>query len=197
MSSTPSPSIAYRLMGQALVLACCLTCVALTGAAKAHPVKTPVARKVVAHRVVAKAEPKTDNLQSGQELLHDATPAIEEQATIASATIPGLDHKAHTKTIWMVVTAYCGCKKCCGPHAQGLTASGRSISYNEGHFVAADARLFKFGAKLQIPGYANGQIIEVIDRGGAIKGYHLDVFFPTHEEARQWGKRWIPVTVVE
>lgn len=192
MNGSPTRSMLSLLTRNAFVLGCCLSCAALVGAAKARP-----ARAHVTHAAVAKAEPKAVKVEAIGELLHDAMPALDNEALLASATIPGLEEKTHSKTIWMVVTAYCSCKKCCGPHAQGLTASGRSIAYNGGQFVAADAKLFKFGAKLQIPGYADGQTVEVIDRGGAIKGYHLDVFFPTHEEARQWGKRWIPVTVVE
>ena len=97
----------------------------------------------------------------------------------------------------MEVTAYCACKKCCGPRAQGLTASGRRIEYNGGRFVAADTRLLKFNTKLLVPGYAAAQPVEVIDRGGAIKGNKLDVFFNTHEEARKWGRQWLLVTVFD
>jgi len=97
----------------------------------------------------------------------------------------------------MEVTAYCGCKKCCGPGACGNTASGRSIAYNGGLFVAADTDLLPFGTQLKIPGYAGDQPVEVIDRGSAIKGHHIDVFFASHEEAKAWGRRWMAVTIVE
>jgi 3D (Asp-Asp-Asp) domain-containing protein len=95
----------------------------------------------------------------------------------------------------MEVTAYCPCTKCCGENAQGITASGHDVSYNNSRFVAADNGL-PFGTKLVIPGYAGGAV-EVIDRGGAIKGHKLDVFFPTHEEALQWGRQFVEVTVLE
>jgi 3D (Asp-Asp-Asp) domain-containing protein len=117
---------------------------------------------------------------SPAELLHDDTP---------SAPVPHV--------IWMEVTAYCPCTKCCGPNAHGVTASGRDVSYNGGVFVAADTDQFAFGTKLSIPGYHDGQAVEVIDRGSAIKGDHLDVFFPTHEQALQWGRQRLAVTVVQ
>ena len=101
------------------------------------------------------------------------------------------------RKILMEVTAYCPCPRCCGPRAQGITASGRRVSYNGGKFVAADTRLLKFNTKLRIPGYANNTPVEVIDRGGAIKGQKLDVYFPTHQEARKWGRQKLWVTVVE
>jgi 3D (Asp-Asp-Asp) domain-containing protein len=96
----------------------------------------------------------------------------------------------------MEVTAYCPCQKCCGENAEGITASGHDVSYNQGRFVAADTDVLPFGTKLIIPGYT-GKPVEVIDRGGAIKGNKLDLFYPTHEEALQWGRQWVDVVVVE
>jgi 3D (Asp-Asp-Asp) domain-containing protein len=101
------------------------------------------------------------------------------------------------RTMLMEVTAYCACKKCCGPRAQGITASGKRVNFNGGRFVAADPKVLKFHTKLLIPGYANGQPVQVIDKGGAIKGNKLDVFFASHEVARQWGRQKLTVTVIE
>ena len=97
----------------------------------------------------------------------------------------------------MQVTAYCPCTKCCGPQAQGLTASGKRVSHDHGRFVAADTDVLPFGTKLKIPGYHNARPVEVIDRGGAIKGNKLDVYFPTHDEALEWGRQRLAVTVGE
>ena len=102
-----------------------------------------------------------------------------------------------TRVIEMEVTAYCPCKKCCGPKAQGITASGRHVSHNDGRFVAADTRILPFHTKLVIPGYAAGEPVPVLDRGGAIKGKKLDVFFDSHQTALQWGRRKVQVTVIE
>ena len=104
---------------------------------------------------------------------------------------------ARTRTVRMEVTAYCPCTKCCGPNAQGITASGLPVSHNGGRFVAADTSLLPFRTKLLIPGYhAAAGPVEVIDRGGAIKGKRLDVYYPTHAEALEWGRQWVNVTVV-
>jgi 3D (Asp-Asp-Asp) domain-containing protein len=100
------------------------------------------------------------------------------------------------KTIEMEVTAYCPCTKCCGPKAQGITASGKNVHYNDGQFVAADKK-FAFGTKLIIPGYAGSKTVEVTDRGGAIKGNKLDVYFHSHAEALKWGRQKLTVTVIE
>ena len=122
------------------------------------------------------------------ELLHDARDA----AVPAVAVIGPRIH-----TLRMEVTAYCPCTKCCGENAQGITASGRDVSYNNSRFVAADTSVLPFHTKLQIPGYASGRAVPVLDRGGAIKGNKLDVFFPTHAEALRWGRQTIPVTVLD
>jgi 3D (Asp-Asp-Asp) domain-containing protein len=101
------------------------------------------------------------------------------------------------RVIRMEVTAYCPCTLCCGPNAQGLTACGKPVTHNHGRFVAADAAVFNFGTSLSVPGYYGGQDVKVLDRGGAIKGNKLDVFFPTHARAKQWGRQHLDVTVVE
>jgi 3D (Asp-Asp-Asp) domain-containing protein len=140
--------------------------------------------------VVSLVETKNE---SSTELLRDAEPQLAK-ATIAKpqAAIPAVTAK---RVILMEVTAYCPCTKCCGPEAQGLTASGKPVSYNDGLFVAADTKKLPFGTKLSIPGYGDGRAVEVIDRGGAIKGDKLDVFFPSHDEALQWGRQKVAVTV--
>ena len=97
------------------------------------------------------------------------------------------------QTVQMRVTAYCPCSKCCGSYSDGITASGHKISQGD-RFVAADRR-YPFGTEMIIPGYKNTQIVEVLDRGGAIRGNRLDVFFNSHQEALEWGVRYLDVEI--
>jgi len=101
------------------------------------------------------------------------------------------------RTIRMLVTAYSPDERSCGIHADGITASGKSVWTNGMKLVAADTRLLPFGTVIAVPGYNGGQPVQVLDRGGKIKGHRLDVLYPTHEIARQWGKRYLDVTVYE
>jgi 3D (Asp-Asp-Asp) domain-containing protein len=101
------------------------------------------------------------------------------------------------KTIAMTVTAYSPDAQSCGDSADGLTATMHSVETNAGHLVAADPTLLAYGSMLSIEGYASGEIVPVLDCGGAIKGTHIDLLFPTHEQARQWGVKKITVTVWE
>lgn len=101
------------------------------------------------------------------------------------------------KVMWMTVTAYSPDHRSCGDWADGVTASGKTVYANAGELVAADTRLLPFGSLLTVPGYADDQIVPVLDRGGAIKGERLDVLYPTHRIARRWGVQKLPVTVWE
>ena len=88
------------------------------------------------------------------------------------------------------VTAYCPCSKCCGRFADGITASGHIL--REGDKIVAAPIEIPFNTILNIPEYG---IALVLDRGGAIKGNRLDVFFSTHEEALEWGVKTLKVKI--
>jgi len=89
------------------------------------------------------------------------------------------------------VTAYCPCEKCCGEFADGITASGVNLNGFLGLCIAAPPEI-PFGTIMEIPGYG---IAAVADRGGKIKGNRLDVYFPTHQEALNWGVQELKVRI--
>jgi 3D (Asp-Asp-Asp) domain-containing protein len=97
----------------------------------------------------------------------------------------------------MLVTAYSPDAASCGESADGITASGYSVWTNGMKLVAADTSVLPFGSLISVPGYDAGNIVPVLDRGGAIKGNRLDVLYPTHEQATQWGAQRLEITVWE
>ena len=101
------------------------------------------------------------------------------------------------RTIWMKVTAYSPDARSCGAFADGKTSTLHSVYTNAMRLVAADPKVLPEGSIISVPGYADGEVVPVLDRGGAIKGARLDVLMPTHSIARKWGVREIPVTVYE
>lgn len=110
------------------------------------------------------------------------------------------------RTIEMIVTAYSPDDRSCGIFADGQTATLHSVWTNGFKLVAADPKVLPYGTMLTIPGYAlvdqqnedaGEYIVPVLDCGGAIKGNRLDLLFPTHDMALQWGRRTIEVTVWE
>jgi 3D (Asp-Asp-Asp) domain-containing protein len=105
---------------------------------------------------------------------------------------------APARTFEANVSGYCLCEKCCGRWAKVYprrTASGRIIKPGD-KFVAAP-RNIPFGTLVAIPGYNNGVAVPVLDRGGAIRGDKLDLFFDSHQAALEYGRRKIIVKIVE
>jgi 3D (Asp-Asp-Asp) domain-containing protein len=215
-STIPSPAPIVALLQRTAAQALALTLVIVSLGATTAAFKP--AASVVEPRVTTQAISPV----AARELLHDAAVALQPESAERARTTrddhaasaspaagqvlktlarfmprPAIANAPRVRTIEMEVTAYCPCAKCCGSHAQGITASGKPVTYNGGLFVAAD-RVHKFGTKLIVPGYAGGAPVEVIDRGGAIKGNKLDVYFPTHAEALKWGRqKKVSVTVFE
>ncbi|MHC4268408.1 MAG: 3D domain-containing protein [Planctomycetota bacterium] len=93
-------------------------------------------------------------------------------------------------------TAYCSCKRCCDKDPSdkwyGITASGKRAKWGT---IAVDRKVIKLGSKLRIDGFPD-TIFRAEDVGGAIKGNHIDVWFPSHKEALQFGVQDIVVQVV-
>lgn len=107
-------------------------------------------------------------------------------------------------------TGYCNCPTCCswawswhgfgnpvftsgrlkGRRKEvGVTASGGQARIGT---VAADTSVLPIGTLLFIQDFGWGR---VEDRGGAIRGDRLDLWFDDHGKARRWGRRKVPVKV--
>lgn len=101
--------------------------------------------------------------------------------------------KSHGKSLGkFVITAYCTCRVCCGVYSGGnRTASGTVPTSNR--TIAVDTSVIPFRTKVVI----NGQVYVAEDRGGAIKGKRIDMFFMTHKEALRWGRRTMEVYMAD
>ncbi len=87
----------------------------------------------------------------------------------------------------VLATAYCPCSKCCGKHANGVTAIGNN-AYTKG--VAVDRSIIPLKSTVKIPGYG---IVTADDVGGAIKRNRIDVRFNSHKKALKWGRQTLVV----
>jgi len=142
----------------------------------------------------AKAVETNDTAQVIQdEAQNDTREQIADSSSAAEPIAESIEPQGEWETVRMRVTAYCPCPKCCGEYSDGITACGHKIRPGD-VFVAADRR-FAFHTEMVIEGYGNSQPVKVLDRGGAIKGNKLDVFFMTHQEALEWGVHHIDVKV--
>jgi 3D (Asp-Asp-Asp) domain-containing protein len=96
------------------------------------------------------------------------------------------EYHSHTVSLGTYkITAYCGCAKCCGK-TDGITASGTHVT--AGRTIAAPKEI-PFGTQIII----NGHTYTVEDRGGAIKGNRIDIYFDTHEEALKFGVQYVEI----
>jgi 3D (Asp-Asp-Asp) domain-containing protein len=101
------------------------------------------------------------------------------------------------RVLLMRVTAYSPDHRSCGEFADGQTATLHSVWTNGMRLVAADPKVLPYGTMLTVPGYADDEIVPVLDCGGAIRGARLDLLYPTHERARQWGVQDLRVVIWE
>lgn len=93
-----------------------------------------------------------------------------------------------------MTTGYDACVECCG-NTLGITASGIHVHYNEDGETtcAVDTRVIPFGTRLLI----NGRIYVAEDRGSAVIGNHVDLYFPTHQEAADYATQYVEVFIIE
>ncbi|MDP7979286.1 3D domain-containing protein [Bacillus multifaciens] len=77
----------------------------------------------------------------------------------------------------------------------GITYSGVKVKRDIYSTIAADLRVFPIGTILFVPGYGYGV---VADKGGAIQGDRLDLYYETVRDVyNQWGKKKVNVYVVK
>jgi 3D (Asp-Asp-Asp) domain-containing protein len=58
--------------------------------------------------------------------------------------------------------------------------------------VAVDPSVIPLGTHMTVPGY--GEAVAA-DTGSAIKGAIIDLWFPTVEQARAWGRRSVTISL--
>ncbi|MFC3041407.1 3D domain-containing protein [Virgibacillus xinjiangensis] len=77
----------------------------------------------------------------------------------------------------------------------GITYSGVEVRRDLYSTIAADLDVYPLGTILYIPDYGYGV---VADKGSAITGNKIDLYYPTVEDVyNQWGKQELDVYIVE
>ena len=98
------------------------------------------------------------------------------------------------------LTAYCGCRKCCGKYADNrpVDESGEvivtcsiGVRLYAGVSIAVDPRVIPYHTRVVI----NGHTYTAHDTGGNIKGNRIDVYFDDHDEAWDFGTQYAEVFV--
>lgn len=117
-------------------------------------------------------------------------PSVRKEVKVKTAHTARANQKGRTVT--MEVTAYTSAQ---GTGEGLITASGSHVS--PGRTIAASPE-FPFGTKMRI----NGHVYTVEDRGGAVKRsssglYRVDIYMTSIDQARQWGRRTLQVTILD
>ncbi|MEH7179199.1 LysM peptidoglycan-binding and 3D domain-containing protein [Neobacillus vireti] len=123
----------------------------------------------------------------------ESTPAAEAPA-VAPAPIesaPAVEAAApESKEIIVEATAYtASCEGC-----SGITATGINLIENPNQkVISVDPSVIPLGSKVYVEGY--GEAIAG-DTGGAIKGNKIDVFIPSKQDAINFGRKQLKVTIL-
>lgn len=135
-------------------------------------------------------EENNNNREAAKE---EETPVATEPA-VKSA--PQKEEKSSTKneantSIKVEATAYTA--KCDG--CSGITATGVNLLDNPNmKVIAVDPSVIPLGTRVHVEGY--GEAVAA-DTGGAIKGNKIDIHVPTKQEAYNWGRKTVEVTILD
>ncbi|WP_088041867.1 3D domain-containing protein [Bacillus sp. EAC] len=126
--------------------------------------------------------------------------AINEKTMLTIAkNIEKNTNWSNFKKVTVTATGYTAGKESTGKspndHSYGITYSGVEVKRDVFSTIAADLTIFPIGTILFIPGYGYGV---VADKGAAVKGHHLDLYFHTVGDVfEHWGKKKLNVYIVK
>lgn len=122
-----------------------------------------------------------------------STEDVNESATVSEENTEGNVHDQVLNGLQSLgvfrTTGYCPCYQC--SEGWGRSTSTGAIA-KSGHTIAVDPRVIPYGTRLMI----NGVVYTAEDRGGGVKGNHIDIFFDNHAQTRQHGSRNLEVFLV-
>lgn len=127
---------------------------------------------------------EADETQTKEEAAEEA---FSEEASFENTD---LNNHIELQSLGMFrTTAYCPCHRCSEGWGRA-TSTGATAQAN--HTIAVDPRVIPYGTRLMI----DGIIYTAEDRGGGVKGRHIDIFFDEHTQTRQHGSRQQEVFLV-
>lgn len=147
----------------------------------------PMVSKVKADQEVFPAELMTVDIQD-IEILDELILTIQDNSAISNTSH---FHPENVKTIYVIVTAYSSTPMETDD-TPFITALGTTV--RDG-IVAAN--FLPFGTKITISKLFGNKVFIVEDRMSPTKGYHIDVWFPSRQEALEFGAHLTYIEIVE
>ncbi|MEH7399419.1 LysM peptidoglycan-binding domain-containing protein [Gottfriedia acidiceleris] len=120
----------------------------------------------------------------------ESVPAAKESAPTTKESESKTNDSAGLKVITMEASAYtASCKGC-----TGITATGINLKENPNtKVISVDPSVIPLGSKVNVEGYG---VAIAGDTGGAIKGNRIDVFIPNKQDAINFGRKQVKVTIL-
>ncbi|MFE0504219.1 ubiquitin-like domain-containing protein [Peribacillus butanolivorans] len=136
-----------------------------------------IKRKLLSEKVVNKKQDKVITV---------GTKTTVAQASRGASNV----NSTSGKEIYVSSTAYtASCKGC-----SGVTSTGVNLKSNpDAKIIAVDPSVIPMGSKVYVEGY--GYAVAA-DKGGAIKGNRIDVFFSSKNDAYRWGVKKVKIRVL-
>lgn len=136
-----------------------------------------VKRKLLSEKVVNKKQDKVITV---------GTKTTVAQASRGASNV----NSTSGKEIYVSSTAYtASCKGC-----SGVTSTGVDLKSNpDAKIIAVDPSVIPMGSKVYVEGY--GYAVAA-DKGGAIRGNRIDVFFSSKNDAYRWGVKKVKIRVL-
>ncbi|OPY58664.1 MAG: Cell wall-binding protein YocH precursor [Pelotomaculum sp. PtaU1.Bin035] len=133
-------------------------------------------------QVVLKDGKEVNRQLAGREVVE---PAVDKLVVIGSGLVVsrGGENIRYSRALDMLASAY--------SYTGNNTASGVAPHYG---VAAVDTSLIPMGSRLYVDGYGYAT---ALDRGSAIKGNRIDLFFGSNGEAMSWGLRRVKVYILD
>ncbi|WHY61662.1 LysM peptidoglycan-binding and 3D domain-containing protein [Cytobacillus firmus] len=137
---------------------------------------------------------KSDFIKPGLELIIYKNESVKKEAsnpkTVVKAANTNEPAAKEGKVLTVTATAYtASCEGCIG-----ITKTGVNLIDNpDEKVIAVDPDVIPLGSKVFVEGYGYATAEDI---GGGIYGHEIDVFIPGEQDALQWGRKDVKVTIL-
>ncbi|KAF0825291.1 LysM peptidoglycan-binding domain-containing protein [Cytobacillus firmus] len=137
---------------------------------------------------------KSDFIKPGLELIIYKNKSVKKEAsnpkTVVKAANTNDPAAKEGKVLTVTATAYtASCEGCIG-----ITKTGVNLTDNpDEKVIAVDPGVIPLGSKVFVEGYGYATAEDI---GGGINGHEIDVFIPGEQDALQWGRKDVKVTIL-
>ncbi|MCU1807273.1 LysM peptidoglycan-binding domain-containing protein [Cytobacillus firmus] len=137
---------------------------------------------------------KSDFIKPGLELIIYKNESVKKEAsnpkTVVKTANTNEPAAKEGKVLTVTATAYtASCEGCIG-----ITKTGVNLIDNpDEKVIAVDPDVIPLGSKVFVEGYGYATAEDI---GGGINGHEIDVFIPGEQDALQWGRKDVKVTIL-